>query len=70
MRTEWSFTGWYYRQDGERRGPVSPSQLRALLASGQLPARKAVWKEDRQSLFFVPAVTAAFGEDAPADRPR
>ena len=37
--------GWFYKQNGERLGPVSQLQLRELVASGQVQPRQAVWKQ-------------------------
>jgi len=50
--------GWFYKQGEKRFGPVSRLQLRELVMSGQLPPKQAVWKEGKQSLFFVCAETA------------
>lgn len=36
---------WYYTQSGQQLGPVSESQLRALVASGQLSPGEFVFKE-------------------------
>jgi hypothetical protein len=51
--------GWYYRQDGEKAGPVSAVRLKELLASGLLQPRQAVWTHGGDRLLFLPAVTAA-----------
>jgi hypothetical protein len=61
MRMERLTGTWYYRQDGQRRGPVSSSQLRELLTAGRIAPRMAVWKAKRRGLLFVPAATAASG---------
>jgi hypothetical protein len=58
--------GWFYKQNGERFGPVSRLQLRELVTSGQIQHRQAVWKQDTQSLFFVCAATVAFGAESEA----
>lgn len=49
--------GWFYRQNGERVGPVSQLELRELVNSGQIQPRQAVWKQSTQDLFFVCAAT-------------
>ena len=36
---------WYYTQNGEQRGPVSPAQLKQLAQSGQLQPTDLVFKE-------------------------
>ena len=61
--------GWYYRHEGERLGPVSTTQLKDLLATGQLRPRQAVWQEENKSLWFVPAATAAFDPCDDSARP-
>ncbi|HEY1378327.1 MAG TPA: GYF domain-containing protein [Gemmataceae bacterium] len=35
---------WYYSHDGERHGPVSADQIRALAADGRLRADDLVWQ--------------------------
>ena len=55
--------GWFYKQNGEKFGPVSQLQLRELVTSGQLRPRQAVWTQDTQSLFFICAATVAFGAE-------
>jgi hypothetical protein len=59
MSNESCLEGWFYKRNGERCGPVSPTQLRELVASGQLRPRQAVWLQGSHSLLFVPAATAA-----------
>jgi len=36
---------WYYAADGEQKGPVNESELKADLASGKVPADTLVWKD-------------------------
>ena len=38
-------TQWYYTDQGQRVGPVSPSQLRELAGSGRLQPSDMVWKD-------------------------
>lgn len=58
--------GWFYKQNGEKFGPVSFLQLRDLVASGQIQPRQAVWKENAQDQFFVCAATVAFNTESEA----
>jgi len=58
-RQEWASVGWFYKQAGEKFGPVSTERLKELLDMGLLQPRQAVWKKDSQSLHFVHAATAA-----------
>lgn len=37
-------TAWYYEGDGERRGPVSQQQIRAVAARGGLSGSTLVWR--------------------------
>jgi len=59
-----SHEGWFYKQNGERFGPVSGLQLRELVRSGQVQPRQAVWKQSTHNLFFVCAATVAFGNES------
>jgi len=36
---------WYYAADNEQKGPINESELKAHLATNQLPADTLVWKE-------------------------
>jgi hypothetical protein len=54
---------WFYKQNGERFGPVSRLQLRELVTSGQVQPRQAVWMQSAQALIFVCAATVAFGTE-------
>jgi hypothetical protein len=58
--------GWFYKQNGEKFGPVSRLQLRELVTSGQVQPRQAVWKQCTQALIFVCAATVAFGTEGEA----
>lgn len=40
---------WFYSRNGERRGPVSSSELRRLAATGQLLPSDLVWKEGMEN---------------------
>jgi GYF domain 2 len=53
-------TGWFYKQNGERVGPISQLELRELVTSGQIQPRQAVWQQTTQDLFFVCAAAVAF----------
>jgi hypothetical protein len=50
---------WYYTQEGRGRGPVSETQLRALLAAQQLRPNDIVWKEGMTQKIKVEALLAA-----------
>jgi len=69
MRTPSYGEGWFYKQNGEKLGPVSRLQVRELVTSGQLQPRQAVWKQGTQCLLFVCAATVAFdNENEAGDR--
>jgi hypothetical protein len=36
--------GWYYEIDGERRGPFTLEQIRAIVASGAIRRQTRVWR--------------------------
>ena len=61
MNTNQAGGGWYFRQGAERQGPLTPGDLKTLVTSGRLPARKAVWTEGERGPVIVPAATVAFG---------
>ena len=58
-RQEWAAEGWFYKQAGEKFGPVSAERLKELLDAGLLQPRQAVWKQSSHSLLFIHAATAA-----------
>jgi hypothetical protein len=38
-------TDWYYTKDGERRGPITTTELKALAKAGKLQPTDLVWRE-------------------------
>lgn len=46
---------WFYTQQGQQVGPVSPDQLRQLVATGSLPPGELVWRDGLSS--WIPAHT-------------
>lgn len=44
---------WFFTQQGQQVGPVSPDQLRQMVAAGQLPPGELVWREGLPS--WIPA---------------
>ncbi len=49
---------WYYSSDGqEKKGPVAESELKQMLAIGQIPAATLVWSEGMAS--WAPANSVA-----------
>jgi uncharacterized protein YjbJ (UPF0337 family) len=40
----WTFLGWYYRQGGERIGPVSSVDIARLVGCGQVRPSEEVWQ--------------------------
>lgn len=40
---------WYYTMDGHKAGPISASELKQMLHSGQLSADDLLWKEGMES---------------------
>lgn len=61
---------WYYIHEGQTRGPVSPPEVRRLLAAGQLPPQELFWPEVADPQVIVEAQTAielATASAAPGD---
>lgn len=56
--------GWFYKQNGERFGPVSRQQLKELVTSGTVQPRQAVWKQNALDLFFICAANVAFATES------
>lgn len=44
---------WYYSQEGQQRGPLTPSQIKELVAAGKLKPTDLIWKEGLES--WIPA---------------
>lgn len=36
---------WHYAQDGQQQGPITPSELKSLAASGKIRPTDLVWRE-------------------------
>lgn len=61
-------TNWYYAANGqERKGPVSESELKQLLGSGQLPAGTLVWCDGMAN--WTPAQEVAALRNSPPPIP-
>ncbi len=70
MEKAWKFEGWFYHRTDEVLGPLSPNELRLLIASGHLRAGETVWKgwrRGRDSLLLPARVTGALSK-APRKR--
>lgn len=53
---------WYYASEGEQRGPVNETDLREMVASGELQAENLVWRDgmgDWLPLGKVPELSTA-----------
>jgi hypothetical protein len=53
--TNWTFLGWYYRQGGERIGPVPSAGIARLVGCGQLRPSEEVlkgWKDANNRVRF------------------
>jgi uncharacterized membrane protein len=58
---------WYYAANNEQKGPVNESELKANLASNQLPADTLVWKDGMEN--WTPANQLAAFTFRPAPTP-
>lgn len=47
---------WYYTEGKERRGPVTPTDLRGLYSTGQLTSLSMVWREGMPTWSTLAAV--------------
>ena len=45
MGYNWQFAGWYYKQNGQRFGPLSTGEVRQLLDAGRLHSVDRVWQQ-------------------------
>jgi len=58
---------WYYAKQGQRQGPAAETELRRLLAMGELPPDTLVWNKTLSG--WLPAAeTGLISAPAPADR--
>jgi hypothetical protein len=47
---------WYYTEGSERRGPVTPADLRRLYSTGQLRSLSMVWREGMPTWVTISSV--------------
>ena len=57
---------WYYAVNNEQKGPVNESELKAQLASNQLPSDTLVWKEGMDNWTAASQVPAFIFREPPA----
>jgi hypothetical protein len=60
---------WYYTQNGEQRGPVSPAQLRQLAQAGDLQPTDLVFKEGGKEWVAASTVPNLFAKAPSPVRP-
>jgi len=46
---------WFFKQNGQQQGPVSTSQIKELVVSGQMPPGQPIWRRDAENVTFVRA---------------
>jgi hypothetical protein len=56
---------WYYGKDGEQAGPITETDLRSLLANGQLAPEAMIWKQGMGDWASARSIHALWGA-APA----
>jgi hypothetical protein len=61
---------WYVSINGERRGPLSPKDIRSLAASGQLKREDHVWKEGLADWVLATEVKGLFAGPPPPPQPQ
>jgi hypothetical protein len=59
---------WYYSKNGDKRGPVTGAQLKALAEAGKLRPTDLVWKEGMPSWQPAGKVKGLFPASPPDDR--
>lgn len=61
---------WYYSTDRQQpSGPVDTDHLRAMLATGQLPAGTLLWREGLARWHSAAELADELGPERPADEP-
>lgn len=61
---------WYVSINGERKGPLSAKDVRALAASGQLTREDHVWKEGLADWVLATEVKGLFAGPPPTPQPQ
>ena len=61
---------WYYYHNGTQAGPLAEPELKALLASGNLPLDTYVWREGFAGWVAAAQTDLAAGEGGPASSPK
>ena len=59
-------TEWFYESGGKQLGPVSPSELSTLAASGQIVSETLIWKEGLADWVQAKKVKGLFPAASPA----
>ena len=51
---------WYYRQNGQKNGPISGAEMKQLAAAGKLQAADMIWKQGMEKWVPASSVTGLF----------
>jgi hypothetical protein len=60
---------WYYAQNDQERGPVTPAELRSLVSAGKLKGSDLVWKEGMEDWAAASQVKGLLPEPAAPPAP-
>jgi hypothetical protein len=63
-------TEWFYSHDGDRRGPVSEAEIKALAADGRLHADDLVWRAGMEAWMAAAQVPGLLPPGSPPPIPR
>ena len=56
---------WYYAKEGEQLGPITETDMRGLLASGQLSPEAMIWKQGMGNWAPARSIHALWGAASP-----
>jgi hypothetical protein len=58
---------WYYSREGQQRGPLTPTQIKELVAAGKLTPTDLIWKEGLESWIPASRLKGLFSEETLAE---
>ena len=58
---------WYYSREGQQRGPLTPSQIKELVAAGKLTPTDLIWKEGLESWIPASRLKGLFSQETLAE---
>ncbi len=58
---------WYYSREGQQRGPLTPTQIKELVAAGKLTPTDLIWKEGLESWIPASRLKGLFSQETLAE---